>query len=189
MLSSTRRKRYLNQAYAEICNYASWPFLETSDSSVQHGDTITDLGSILSVYNSTDEIELSGTTRDWIKQSVEPDLTTTGTAQYWYLTGEYTFNVYPVDSTTSFTVYYLKVPTTLSNDSDEPIIPDRFQDLIIDRAAIKCYKDSDNLSAAQALRVEYKAGLDDMAAAFFARNLQVPEQINRVSDHEWAYNW
>jgi len=186
MISSTRLNRYLNQAYLEITNYAPWPFLETSTTKT-HGQTITDLGSVLSVYNSTDELELTGVTRDWVKQNLEADLTTTGTAEYWYLTGEYTFNVYPVDSTTSFTIYYLEVPDSLDDDSDEPVIPERFQDAIINRAAAKCYVDSDNYVAAQAARTEYQADLDLMAAHYFSRNLQNPEQILHVGTHEWGY--
>lgn len=181
-LSNTRRRRYLNQAYAEIANYAAWPFLETSTTKL-HAGTFTDLGSILSVYNSTDEIELQGRDRDWIKQNVSADLTTTGTATYWYLTN-LTFNVYPVDSTTSFTVYYLKVPAELTNDTDEPLIPDRFQDLIIDRAAIKGYKDNNNTEDWTALRQEYAADLEAMASHYFARNLQVPEQVLEIAAHE-----
>lgn len=185
-LSSTRLNRYINQSYLEICNYAPWPFLEVSLART-HAQTITDLGSVLSVYNATSKIELTGVDRDWIKQNVSNDLTTTGTATYWYLTGASpTFNVFPVDSTTSFTVYYLEVPDELSGDSDEPVVPDRFQDLIIDRAAIKAYKDSDNFDTAAALRAEYQQDLEQMASHYFARNLQNPEVINTISLHEDA---
>lgn len=179
--TSTELNTYLNQAYAEICNYAPWPFLETSTTKT-NGQTITDVSSILSVYEPLGQLELRGVTRDWLKQNLSSDLTTTGTATYWYLT-DTTFNVYPVDTDT-FTIYYLKVPAVLSGDTDEPLIPTRFQDLIIDRAAIKGYKANDNWQIVQAARQEYAADLEAMASHYFAKNLQVPGEIYSMAEHE-----
>jgi len=183
-VSSTRLDRWINQAYTEICNYAPWPFLETSTTKT-NAQAITDLGSVLSVYDAATKSELHAADRDWIKQNISNDLTITGTACYWYLTSSNTFNVYPVDTAT-FTIYYLEVPNELDSDTDEPLIPDRFQDLIVDRAAIKAYKDNDQYEAVSALRAEYNTDLEQMGWAFFGRNLQEPEQVNRIASHEWA---
>ena len=61
----TRAKRWLNDAYHEICQTADWPFLETSVTAA-NPQTLTDARKILTVHDATNHLPLIPTTHKWI---------------------------------------------------------------------------------------------------------------------------
>jgi len=107
-----------------------------------------------------------------------PNLTDEGEPAFWYLE-DTTLKTYPV-STDAVAVRYRKRPTALA-DSDEPLIPDEFQDVIVDLAIVPCLKDDDEHQEARELKLgEVREGIQEMAAALLGRNDQSAETVQRT---------
>ena len=54
------------------------------------------------------------------------------------------------------------------------MVPERFQELIVDRAVLKGYRDLDNWEAYNAMRQEHERELLEMAASLMVRNHSNP---------------
>lgn len=159
--SRARAERWLNQAYREILNLQAWPFLEAvaTGSTGAGSVTIADLRRIRFVQDLTTKDYLSRTTLDDLADE-GLDVTQTGTAEFYYVEGGTVVNTWPVGGTIQ--VYYIKRVGALSG-TQTPVFLDEYHDLIIDRAMMKAYKDSDNFEARAALKEEYDAGVAAMA--------------------------
>lgn len=173
---SARVKRWLNEAYLELCELYPWSFLETTSTGVAPL-AITDVREVLSVVDTTNNLKLSWVDRRTITD-YNPDLSVTGNPTYWHLT-DTTLNVYPINTSASLSVWYIKVPTELSADGDLTLVPSRFQHLVLDGASIKAYKDSDNFDAVKELRAEYDRGVQVMVASLM-RHSDSPDYIVSV---------
>lgn len=155
-----RADRWLNQAIREICSLQMWPFLqETATGSAGTGlVSIPDLRRVRSVVTSEGH-PLQRTTRENL---LADGLLTTETGEperYWIEDGN-TVRAYPVGGT--ITVHYIKRVAPISG-TEEPPFDEEYHDLVVDRAMIKAYKDSDNFEAAAALKAEFDAGVSAMA--------------------------
>lgn len=170
-----RAKRWLNQAYLEICDYDHWPFLEATQTGTAPL-TISDLRTIIYVTDTTNDLALPG--EDWrTVRDIDPDLTQTGNPELWYLEGTTTLKVWPPNTDASLSVRYLKVPAELSAGTDIPIFAARWHDLIVDGAVVRGYKNKDNFDAASAVRNEWERGMAQMTFALASRNLMNPYDI------------
>jgi hypothetical protein len=158
-----RADRWLNQAYREICNLHVWPFLQTSATGVADTGVVSipDLRRIRFVVDigQGGARPLGRVSRDDLADE-GADVTTTGTPEFYYVDAGNQVKSYPLGGTLQ--VFYVKRVASLSG-TEEPIFDEEYHDLIVDRAMIKAYKDSDNFEAATALREEYKAGILSMA--------------------------
>lgn len=172
-----RLKRWVNQAYLELCESWSWPFLEI-DATGPAPLTIADMRAVLYVLSPTNQTKLT-----WVDQrdltNWTADTSLPGTPSSYWLAGQ-TVNVYPA-STQTIAVRYLKVPAELVNTADEPVVPQRFHDLIVDGAMIRIYKDSDNYEALAQARQEHDRATLAMAASLMVRNHSEPDQITVTS--------
>lgn len=178
-----RAKRWLNQSYQELCAAHEWPFLELGDASGAAPLTITDLMHVLAVTDTTGGVRsLVHKDRRNLVRSYG-DLTAVGTPTWFYFTNN-SVRTYPTSADT-IAVHYLKVPTELVNDGDEPIVPDRFQDLIIDGAMRRAYKDSDNFESVPALREIWEVDVGAMIQALTPQDYSRPEQIEVVAGTDW----
>ncbi len=180
-----RANRWINQAYQEVCEAEDWPFCEATTTGTAPL-TISDLRQILYVVDSTNDLPLLGSDQRTIQQK-DPDLTQTGSPCNFYLTGSTTLAVWPPDTSVSLTVRYLKVPAELDDDADEPIIPERFQELIIDGAVIKALKDTDRLGNAQALKQMWSESLYAMKLSLMDRN-RFNQQAILDTSPAWSRN-
>ena len=181
-ISDTRLGRYVNQSYKSICNRAPWPFLLTTTTGVAPL-TISDLRAVLSVVDTTNKTKLYHSDRRNLIESVSTDLTITGTPSYWYQESRTVIKVYPANTTSTLSVHYLKVPATLTG-TDAHLIPDEFEDLIIDGAVIRALKDSDELDAAASLSSFYNEGLREMIDTLISRNHANPNYIIQTNTYE-----
>lgn len=159
---AARVDRWINQAYHELCDQAPWPFLETTSTGAAPL-TISDLGDVITVTD-TDGVVLEPIQYDPIRRVVNGDLTTTGSAAFYYLTGGTVVNAYPVPSA-SITVRYRKKPTNLSSAGDEPLVPDEYRDLIALGALRRAAIDNQAWEAANGYRQEWDARLLDMVSS------------------------
>lgn len=181
-LTTTRMGRYVNQAYKSICNRAAWPFLRATTTGTAPL-TISDLRAVLNVVDTTTNAKLYHADRRHLIESVDTLLTTTGTPTYWYQESRTVIKVYPANTTDTLSVHYLKVPATLTG-TDSHLIPEEFEDLIIDGAVIRAYKDDDRLDDAATLSQFFNEGLREMMDALLSRNHDGPDYIIQTNTYE-----
>lgn len=169
--SEARLKRWINLAYTEVIESDDWPWLRTTTTTTAPA-TITDLGSIENVFDTTnDQVLAYRQERDLI--DLFKDITDAGTARYYYMTSPTTMAVYPVDTTTQLRITYWKVPTELYADSDEPAFPARYHMALVEYAAAHAYKDSDNPQMMTVARAE-----GDRIVQLMRERLLVPSHQN-----------
>ena len=185
MVSTTstpsRLGNYVNNGYSDICEAEDWPFLEATTSGAAPL-TISDLRTIESVIDTTTSIKLRPMDRRNITD-FDVDLTTSGSAFLYYITGGDVVNTYPY-STDTLSVNYWNVPDDLSGDTDEPVVPDRFRSLIVDAAVVYAYEDDDESNQADAANARYQSRLEQMKQSLMRQQHDLPDQWLQTG--EWA---
>jgi len=165
----TRAKQWLNDSYFELCALAAWPFLETTVTGVAPL-TVSDVQKVIYVVDTSTGAKLQSVDvrelTDWY-----PKLDTTGSPVWWWLDGNTTLRVFPLNTADSLSVRYAKFPATLSASSDTPVVPARYHNLIVDGAVIRAYKDSDNLMSAYALQNDLDGQVQKMRETLLARRM------------------
>lgn len=129
--TAVRVRRWLNDAMHEVDQEARWEYLFASSTGAAPL-TIADLDTVESVVDVGNLNPLVEMDRDALADGFA-DLTTTGTASYWYRTAPTVIAVYPV-STVTLTVRYFKFGPDMSAGTDVPLIPDRFRQIVVERA-------------------------------------------------------
>jgi hypothetical protein len=77
----------------------------------------------------------------------------------------------------ALSVRYIMIPAELVATSDEPIVPEEWQDIIVDGAVCKAAKDNDGYGAMAAVRAEWQRQVDVMVQALMNRALDGPGSI------------
>lgn len=182
-ISNTEIDRWINQAYQELCEEAVWPFLEVSTTGTAPL-SITDVRTVLSVSNTTQGNILEHRDRRDLVE-LDPEMNETGTPEYFFLSDN-TLSVYPLNTTDTIAVRYIEVPDEMTADANEPDVPERYHELIVDGAVIRCYKSSDEWDVATALRVDWQEGVQRMRRTLLGRNLANTGRIV-ITDYEgWS---
>ena len=167
-----RAERWLNQGYREILNLQAWTFLRTTATGTEGAGfvAVPDLRRVRFVVNvdGGHEWVLQRTSMEDLTQS-ESDLTLTGTPELYYIEGGQ-IKAYPVGGTIK--AYYLKRVPPMTG-TDEPIFDEEYHPLIVDRAMMKAYADSDNFEALAALKLEFDAGVSAMAEDYTLETREV----------------
>lgn len=135
---ATRMTRWLNDAAMEIDDLERWDYRRASTTGTTPL-TITDLGAVESVFDSNKNVLVRSD--QGVLENEYEDLTTTGTAWYYYLVAG-AIKTYPV-TTLTLTVTYFKISPVLTG-SAAPLMPDRFRGAIIERACAMMYRDQDD---------------------------------------------
>jgi len=174
-VSATRINRYLNRAYQRICARHLWPFLETEVTSPAPL-AMTDMRKVLAVRDADEDTLLRAVSYNYLVNNFA-DLSTEGTPEYWWIDNG-TIRVYPV-STHNIQVRYSKVPAELTA-TDIPLIPERWQYLIVDRAVVDCLRDDDEYEEARALHNDVKEDISLMTGDLLHQNLQEPRTVLRT---------
>lgn len=156
-------KRWINEAYHEINEAEDWPYLVVTSAGAAPL-TITDARKVLSVVDTVQAVQLTGTTQRALLR-VFASVATAGTAEWWWHdTAGTAVKIYPT-SVNNISVTYLKVPVDLSAGGDTPIVPARYHELIVNGAVRRAYEDSDNYEAAAGVQREIDAGINQMRIA------------------------
>ena len=158
-----------------------WPFLETSVGPSASPLTISNLGYVLSVVDSLADVSLSRADRRFILNQ-DADLSETGTPAVYWLEGN-TVTVWPGSSSDTITVRYVQTPTDLSSDSDTPVIPAQFHDLIVLGAVAQAQMDNDDWQGYQVTRQVWQQRIDGMVQAIMGRDLGGPTLMT-VTEHQ-----
>lgn len=170
-LTDDRCDIFLNAGKNALEDYAPWPWLDASMTGTAPL-TITDLKAVRHVWNSGSGLPLRGAERDYLRGQYGPDLTTTGTSEWWYLTGVSVLSVYPADTSSTFAVDYIKTSPELDDDTDEPLHPERLNQVWIDLSAVEAYIDADEPEMAAAIQQKAERRLAFAVGVYFGRNLQ-----------------
>lgn len=184
-LSTTRCTILLNRGKNALEDYYLWPWLETTTTGTAPL-TVSDLKQVLYVVDSTGDRELPGLDRRMIRD-LDSKLDDTGVPEFWWINGETSLRVWPLNTTNTLSVDYVKFSPELSGDSDTPLIPVRYHPVWVDFAVVEAYKDNDAYDKASAL-LDHLTRFDipRMVQAYAERNLQNPgyQQIRGASE-DW----
>lgn len=144
-----RAKRWINDAMHEIDGLEQWPYLEATTS----GPAPLLVADLAAVRSVTATVGPQVLTERSLSELLEfgADLTTTGSsATYFYVTGGDTLNVFPV-ADTDLSVWYWKVAPDLVDGDDEPLMPDRYRQAIVERAVAAALRDDQSPDSTIAL--------------------------------------
>ncbi len=161
-----RGERWLNQAYREILNLQAWPFLQSVTTGTAGAGfvSVPDLRRIRLVTDvsagSNPGRKLNFISFEDLVDDEEMNLLTSGLPDFYWVSSTTEVNGYPLGGTIK--VYYWKRVGPMTG-TDEPIFDEEYHNLIVDRAMMKAYVDSDNFEARAALKEEYEAGVRAMA--------------------------
>ena len=180
-----RADRWLNQAYQDILSLQAWPFLWASALAEPPSYTVSvpDLRKIRFVTD-TDGAEPGYPGRPLARGSMDAlvnegaDLSTQGTPEvYWVQQGNLVVP-YPIGGI--IRVDYIKRVPPMSG-MDTPIFDSQYHDLIVDKAMVKVYKDSDNMEQAAAVKEEYNEGAASMAEDYMVESRE-PEFLEPTGE-------
>lgn len=174
-IAPARIGQNVDRAYRQLCAARNWPFLELEVTAAPPMEL--ELGKVLSV-KCADGSQPRGVDRRWLVSNY-PDLTETGTAQFWYLEDK-TLKTYPVDDS-ELSVRIKRRPVALG-ENDEPLIPEEWQYILVDMAVIPCLKDDDEREEARSLRAEVQESIREMTDDLLGRNLQNPQTVKRTGE-------
>lgn len=178
-----RAKRFINQAYHDICEMDDWPFLQTSVTGTVPL-SISDLGTVESIIDQTDKRVIQPADRRSLVDAYV-DLSQEGNPESYYITEGDTINTYPV-STNSLKVRYWRLVNDLEESTDQPVIPARYQYAIIEYACMRAYTDSDNPEMAQFCRSEGDRLIQMMRERLLYQQHQQPDVIS-LYNHSTDY--
>lgn len=145
---ASRVARWVNDAMHEIDEIERWPYRAATATGAAPL-TVSDLGDVEAVYDSTNGARLAPIDRGALVQG-DADLAATGTPTVFYLVGN-VVTVWPV-AAVSLSVTYWKVGPDLSGNSDTPLMPDRFRMAIVNYAVASALEDKSNYQEAAVAR-------------------------------------
>lgn len=172
---AARAARWLNQAYREIVNLQAWSFLRTTVTGTAGTGlvSIPDLRRVLYVGDATGVAAGEAgrpLRRATIEEVVAEDGTgSTGTPEFYYIINGTVYS-YPLGGTVRVT-YVRRVPPM--SGTDEPVFDEEYHNLIVDKAMVRAYIDSDNYEAAAALRAEVDLTLAAMSEDYMIESREV----------------
>lgn len=149
---AARVRRWLNDAARDVDQADRWEYLLATTTGAAPL-TIADLDRVESVADVANDIALASVDRDELV-TMFADLTTTGLATCWYRSAPTTISVYPV-STISLTVRYFKFAPDMAAATDAPLMPDRFRQIVVERATGMGLRAIGDLNGAQACMTEH----------------------------------
>lgn len=179
-LSDTRRGQYINWGLNELISVDLWPFRLVVQSAALPLVMDDPLAIIAEVHITAERRSLLAIDRASLADMFA-DLTTTGTASYYYLdrastTGTMvtTLRCYPV-STPAVTVRYYATHAALTTGTDTNPVPDLWQRLIVDIAVRMAYRDADDHEAAEAIQAQIDRDLMIMRVSLLVENTDGPD--------------
>jgi len=183
----------INEAYFDIVTREAWPFMEGLATIAQPSadDTLnvpTNFQAVLSLVDTDNNIVLEPERNDVIEKNVRLNADSGSPTKY-YFVGE-TLYLYPSDNTgTTYRLYYIKAPSTLTVDSvvADILIPARHHSIIVYGALVKAFLVNDDPQAA-VFQNMFESRYMQMRNDVWMRQYDRPERIHVITDsHDWAY--
>lgn len=174
-LEDARGNRLLNEAYQDIMERHPWPFLESTVANAAPLG-VAALRRIIYVVDTTTGRRLRYLHIDSVIEA-DPELDATGDPEFYWLNNT-SINTLPA-STRVISVRYVRVPTALANDADDPEsldgFPSRYHTLIVDLAQARAVSEGPNarqpadVEKAMALSALVEDKIARMAGVFLGR--------------------
>ena len=183
----------INEAYFDIVTREAWPFMEGLATIAQPSadDTLnvpTNFQAVLSLVDTDNNIVLEPERNDVIEKNIRLNADS-GSPNKYYFVGE-TLYLYPSDNTgTTYRLYYIKAPSTLTVDSvvADILIPARHHSIIVYGALVKAFLVNDDPQAA-VFQNMFESRYMQMRNDVWMRQYDRPERIHVITDsHDWAY--
>jgi len=183
----------INEAYFDIVTREAWPFMEGLVTIAQPSadDTLnvpTNFQAVLSLVDTDNNIVLEPERNDVIEKNIRLNADS-GSPNKYYFVGE-TLYLYPSDNTgTTYRLYYIKAPSTLTVDSvvTDILIPARHHSIIVYGALVKAFLVNDDPQAA-VFQNMFESRYQQMRNDVWMRQYDRPERIHVITDsHDWAY--
>jgi hypothetical protein len=181
-----RAKRWINQSYQELCSQALWPFLKTSTTGTSPISLPT-LNRIIYVRDTSLNVKLVEADYDLLTDR-QPDLTTTGTAAWYYIdysSGSPAVTAFPV-TTNTLQVVYIQNPAELSGDADVLIVPNQFVDIVVLGAMRRAYIDgTDTANQYQLVKAEWTDRVEFMKQQLLPRPTYQEISVWPAASTDW----
>ncbi len=183
----------INEAYFDIVTREAWPFMEglTSITQPADDDTLnvpTNFQAVLSLVDSTNNIVLEPERNDVIEKNIRIGLDSGNPTKY-YFVGD-TLYLYPSDNTgTTYRLYYIKAPTSLTVSSvpADILIPVRHHSIIVYGALVKAFLVNDDPQAV-VFQNMFEQRYQQMRNDVWMRQYDRPERVHVITDsHDWTY--
>lgn len=181
--SLVRIKKYINLGQKEIASQKDWPELRTSATlSVTSGtesytlaDDFNKLIFPMRITSPAANAFAIDTYRDYeMFRNTWPltSNTSNGIPQNMYFTSGNSVNFFPIpNGSYTITYEYYKVPTALTDDTNEPFFPEQWHHLLVDYALWWYYKrDQDPIFVSY--ETAYRNGLAQLLASSFTRSTE-----------------
>lgn len=102
--------------------------------------------------------------RSFVAQFPTPANNTSGPIQYWTSYAGKIFTSAPLDVDYVLELFYIKTPTTLSDDADTPEVPEEFSETLLLGAFKRVLQRNEDYDLAVSIEAEYSRQLDKMVA-------------------------
>jgi hypothetical protein len=165
-LTDSRILSFLNDTYYDICTREAWPFLEATASATVNSDgkvtAPTNIDKVLSFHDTGVGRSLSPMRLDDFSSTYASNLTQTGDPYSYYFIGDDVY-VYPISSSNSLTVRYIRRPIALTVSPDaSPILPIQHHRAVVLGSLVKCYMMEDDFENASMFTNAFEKKLFDM---------------------------
>jgi|694.fasta_scaffold56717_3 hypothetical protein len=200
-IDTNQKVLLLNEAYLDITTREPWPFLEklitvtvpTGESKITNNASVstnvTDLASVLSFVNTTDDIIMVPERTDVIEKSYRSFGTDPSLASKYYFVGEDLF-VYPeVQGSTTFRLYYVQIPTDLTSTTVAAniLLPSRHHSIIVFGALVKAFLVNDDPQSA-VFQNMYESRYAQMRNDLWLNQYDRTERVHVISESsDWSY--
>ena len=197
---TSQKLTLLNEAYFDIVTREPWPFLEkvvtvtvpSGESKVTNNAAvlvsaaqITDLNSVLSFIDTSQNIVLVPERTDMIEKNFRVD-DYTGEPQYYYFIGEDLY-LYPSSTGSTYRLFYTKTPVAATNTSDTFMIPARHHSIIVYGALVKAFLVNDDPQAAVYQNL-FESRYQQMRNDLWMQQYDRPERVHVLTDsYDWSY--
>jgi len=134
----------------------------------------TDLARVRSLFNSVTNVELQYVGLKDIDRSVAQS----GEPRY-YATDGLNFHFFPTPDSATYTLTarYWKLPATLVADTDVPVLPTDYHNMLISYALWQCYERDDDIQTAQYHQKVFKGMLAEFATDVKFPTSDEPHQV------------
>ena len=184
----------INEAYFDIATREAWPFMEGLTTIIQPSadDTLnvpTDFQAVLSLIDTTNNIVLQPERSDVIEKNIRLN-TDSGSPNRYYFIGQ-TLYLYPSDNTGStYRLYYIKAPSTLTTSSVEAdiLIPTRHHSIIVYGALVKAFLVNDDPQA-NTFQNMFETRYQQMRSDVWMRQYDRTERMYIVTDSDNSDSW
>jgi hypothetical protein len=164
---------FINDTQRDIFNQYELPFQEKIfQGAIPAGSTMVQLPSDLAQLQSQTLTEVPGFSqmkkkwRDFFELYPDNTAETAGAPSAWTLYANNVVLNAPADQEYTLTLYYIRKPQLLTQDSHVPEIPEEFSELLVLGAYIRVLKRNEDFDQADYVEVEYNKQLDLLVARY-----------------------